>query len=88
MKYALEISPKAERSLEKIPRKDFLMIDPSIRVLGGEPRPPGVKKLKEDIHRIRVGAWRIIYVISDERRLVSILDVVRRSKTTYKRYRG
>ena len=86
MKYTLELSPKAKRSLDKIPRAEFLRIDPAIYQLKDNPRPDGVKKLKNNIHRIRTGPWRIIYLISDSEELISIIDVVRRSEATYKGY--
>ncbi len=88
MKHVLELSPSAEPSLNKIPRGDFLRMDPAIRQLADNPRPHGVVKLKENVHRIRVGPWRIIYVILDEEKIVSVLDVVRRSESTYKRHRN
>lgn len=74
----LEFSPHAKRSLNKIPHKDFLKIDQVISNLRDNPRPHGVQKLKGPIYRIRDGDWRIIYLISDEDKLVSILDIVRR----------
>ena len=84
MIYRLELSPHARKSLNRIPNKDFLKIDPVILNLKNNPRPHGVKKLKGSLHRVRVGDWRIIYLLSDEDRLVSILDVARRSESTYK----
>lgn len=84
MSYRLELSPHARRSLNKVPHKDFLKIDPVITSLRDNPRPHGAKKLKGPIHRVRIGDWRIIYLIADEEKLVSILDVVRRSESTYK----
>ena len=84
MSYRLELSPHARRSLSKIPHKDFRKLDFTISNLEDNPRPHGVKKLKGLIHRIRAGDWRVIYLISDEEKLVSILDVIRRSESTYK----
>lgn len=84
MTYAVEISPHARRSLDKVPDADFPELDSAILALRGEPRPRGVKKLRDDIHRIRVGRWRIIYVIRDGEKLVSVLDAVRRSERTYR----
>lgn len=86
MKYSLELSPRAKNALDKLGSGDFARLDPAILALANNPRPHGVKKLKEDIHRIRVGPWRVIYLVLDEERLVSVLEVVRRSKSTYKRY--
>ena len=88
MSYFLELSPKAKKSLDKVPRAEFLRLDPAIRQLMDNPRPNGVKKLKDNIHRIRTGPWRVIYHIIDAEKLISIIEVVRRSKSTYNEYRG
>ena len=36
------------------------------------------------MHRIRVGDWRIIYLIDDENRRIMIERVMRREKDTYR----
>lgn len=69
-------------------KKQFSNIDMKIAELKDNPRPHGVKKLKDHLHRIRIGAWRVIYLIDDATHLVSILDVLRRSERTYKRLRA
>jgi len=37
---------------------------------------------------VRLGDLRLVYLIDDERRLVVILRVARRSERTYRRLRG
>ncbi len=44
----------------------------------------GVVKLRDRAHRIRVGPWRVIYVIDDAERIVFIKAVRRREKDTYR----
>jgi mRNA interferase RelE/StbE len=41
------------------------------------PRPNGNKKLKgyKNLWRIRVGEWRIIYAIEDERLIVLVVEL-------------
>jgi len=58
----------------------FSRIDRKILGLGENPRPPGCKKLKgyRDPRRIRVGDWRVLYVIDDAAQLVSITRVAHR----------
>jgi mRNA interferase RelE/StbE len=54
--------------------------------LANNPRPIGVKKLKdssEDLYRIRVGDYRVIYTINDGIRIVNILRIGHR-KDIYK----
>jgi mRNA-degrading endonuclease RelE of RelBE toxin-antitoxin system len=53
--------------------------------LGKEPRPSKVKKLAESgLWRIRIRQYRIVYVIDDEARLVTIVRISRRREDTYK----
>lgn len=48
--------------------------------LGENPRPAGCKKLKgyRDLWRIRVGDWRILYLIDDGAKLVSVTRIAHR----------
>ena len=55
MAYVVEISPHARRSLDRVPDADFPKLDAAILALRDNPRPFRVKKLKDDVHRIRVG---------------------------------
>ncbi len=89
-KYSVEVSSAADRDLQKlrdrILKQDFDRIAKAVEKLAEEPRPNGVRKIKEAItaYRIRVGDYRIVYDVSDDKKLVVILQVVRRSETTYK----
>jgi mRNA interferase RelE/StbE len=48
--------------------------------LGNAPRPAGCKKLKgyKDQWRVRVGDWRVVYIIDDAAKLVSITRIAHR----------
>ena len=81
--YEIVLHPRAEKELDKVPSKDFLKIDRTILELKDNPRPHGVKKLDAELHRIRVGDWRIIYSIFDHEKRVVILRVARRNERTY-----
>jgi len=88
--YRLEVSPAADRDLEKlkdrIRRQDFERLRDAVRGQSEEPRPQGVRKIKgvERAYRIRVGNYRVVYEVYDSDKLVLILQVVRRSETTYR----
>ena len=88
--YRIEISPAADRDLEKlksrIRRQDLERLRDAIGSLADEPRPQGVRKIKgaERAYRIRVGSYRVVYDVYDNDNLVLILQVVRRSETTYR----
>ena len=84
--YAIEISPRAARTLRRLKRDQELLgrIDDAIQGLEVDPRPMGCKKLEgrrfQNLYRIRVGDWRILYAIEDDRLIVLILEVVRRDQ--------
>jgi mRNA interferase RelE/StbE len=50
--------------------------------LAAEPRPSGCRKLvgRNNLWRIRVGDYRVIYAVDDDRRLVDVNAVRHRSK--------
>jgi mRNA interferase RelE/StbE len=87
--YRLEISPAADRDIEKlkgrIKKEDFERLRDAVRSLAVEPRPPGVRKIRgaEKSYRIRTGSYRVVYEVYDNDNLVLILQISRRSETTY-----
>ena len=87
--YRLEVSPAADRDLERlkkrIQRHDFERLRATIRGLADEPRPHGVRKIEgvDKAYRIRVGSYRVVCEIYDNENLALILQVVRRTETTY-----
>jgi mRNA interferase RelE/StbE len=78
--YSLEIKHSAQRELDSLDDSVFRRIDRKILALADDPRPPGCKKLKgyKDQWRVRVGDWRIVYLIDDGAKLVSITRVAHR----------
>ncbi len=75
--YELEITASAERALAKLPKADSVRIARAIVELASVPRPRGCRKLKgqEDVYRIRVGMYRVIYSIDDRRIVVVVLKL-------------
>ena len=88
--YRLEVSPAADRDLDslkgRIRRQDFERLRAAIGSLAEEPRPRGVRRIKgaERAYRIRVGNYRVVYEVYDGENLVLILQVSRRTETTYR----
>ncbi|MEN6449414.1 MAG: type II toxin-antitoxin system RelE/ParE family toxin [Thermoguttaceae bacterium] len=76
MSYAVEILRSAQTQLAKIDREDRLRIIVAIRELGNVPRPPGCKKLGgRPAWRIRVGVYRVIYEVHDDRLRVLVVRI-------------
>ncbi len=88
--YRVEVSPAADRDLERlkrrIPRRSLERLRDAIGSLAEEPRPHGVRKIEgaERAYRIRVGDYRVVYEIYDSESLVLLLQVSRRTETTYR----
>lgn len=70
------IHRKAERVLKRLDGDLLERIRQAIRGLATEPRPIGYKKLTgyENLYRVRVGDWRIIYAIEDKQLIVLMLE--------------
>ena len=81
--YDVVLLPRAQRELDRVPHEAFVRIDAAIRGLAENPRPFGVQKLQGELHRIRLGDWRVIYAILDKDDRVVILRIARRSEKTY-----
>jgi len=76
MKYAVEILRSAQKQLSKIDPHDRPRLIEAIRALGENPRPEGCKKLSgRRAWRIRVGHYRIIYEIHEDRLVLLVVAV-------------
>jgi mRNA interferase RelE/StbE len=75
--YSVVFVRSARKELEALPERLALRILRRIESLAREPRPPGCVKLagSQDLWRVRVGDYRVIYSISDVRRLVDVRAV-------------
>ncbi len=82
--YEIILQGGVRRELEKVPQDIRRKIDKVIFGLRENPRPFGVKKLEENLHRVRIGNCRVIYAIFDREQQIVILHVVRRTERTYK----
>ena len=76
-RYKIEISRTAEKQLKKLPRDDQRRIARAMVELGDNPRPPGSRKLTgyDDVYRVRVGMYRVIYSVSGRKLIVIILKI-------------
>lgn len=78
--YALEIKQSAQKELDTLDDALFSRIDRKIMALAETPRPTGCKKLKgyQDQWRVRVGDWRVLYIIEEAAKLVSMTRIAHR----------
>ncbi|MCL1467545.1 type II toxin-antitoxin system RelE family toxin [Argonema galeatum] len=77
MSYQIEILPSAKRELDALPLQVRERIDKAFEALAINPRPPGVKAMQgyKGLLRIRVGKYRVIYRVEDDRLVVIIVQV-------------
>ena len=84
--YKVSFKPSADRQLRKLPAAAQRRIVGKVAALAFNPRPAGVVKLAgdENLWRIRIGDFRVIYEIHDDRLVVLVLRVANR-KDVYRR---
>lgn len=78
MAYFVEVRPAADKVLTRLPSLIRGRLQRAINSLATEPRPPGVRQVAgraERTYRIRVGDYRVLYEIEDERVLVIVVTV-------------
>ena len=78
--YSVEVKPPARKELEALPDNVLARVVRKMDSLRDTPRPAGCKKLKgyKDQWRVRVGDWRVVYIIDDAAKLISITRIAHR----------
>ena len=81
MTYTIEMSTSAAKAVDKLEKANRLRVVGAIELLSVDPRPPGAKMLRggeQGRWRVRIGDYRIVYAIEDDRLLVLVLRVAHR----------
>lgn len=78
--YKVAITARAEKELRKTDRHIRNRIAASLRELITDPRPPGYIPIKSEpgAFRIRIGDWRVGYVVDDVNKSVTIFRIAHR----------
>jgi mRNA interferase RelE/StbE len=77
-RWTLQYAPAAVRFLERVrDAKLSRRLQKTLESLRDDPRPQGSIKLsgEDDLHRVRVGDYRIIYQVQDAVLLVLVVDI-------------
>lgn len=84
--YRVELKPSSAKALTGIPKPNRLRIARCIDALADDPRPAGAVKLsgEDELYRVRVGDYRIVYQIQDRVLLVLVVRIGHRRDV----YRG
>ena len=82
--YSIDFARSALKDLRRLDRSVVPRIIAEIEALREDPRPSGCRKLvgSEDLYRIRVGDYRVIYSVNDRLLIVGI-ERVRHRKEAY-----
>lgn len=77
MTHEVRLKPSAERVLRKLPAAIRSRIASRLDQLSSNPRPSGCEKLGgvDDLYRVRVGDYRVVYQISDEALVVLVVTI-------------
>jgi len=80
MAYRLLLRPAAQRDLGRLPRAILGRVERAIERLKENPHPPGCKKLSgfENEWRVRVGDYRILYIIDYAHQEIRVARVAHR----------
>jgi mRNA interferase RelE/StbE len=87
MTYRIELAASAERELRAFDGDIRRRVARAIDDLATDPRPAGARALRggADLYRIRVGAWRVVYRIEDDRLVVFVVRIGHRRDVYRKR---
>ena len=77
MAYQIVMTAEARRNVLALPRDVARRVDACILALAETPRPLRTRKLKGavDLWRVRVGDYRIVYQIEDDRLLIVVVRI-------------
>ena len=89
MAYRIEFRPAALRNLKSFDPSIAPRLLADIELLAGNPRPPGIERLKgkEKLYRLRIGPgrnYRVVFQIHDQDLLILVVKVGDR-KDVYRR---
>ncbi|WP_313545017.1 type II toxin-antitoxin system RelE family toxin [Leifsonia aquatica] len=86
MTYRIDIAPAALREIKKLEPQAKRRVQATIELLAETPRPPAAKPLiaSGGAWRVRVGDYRVIYDIHDDRLVILVLRAGHRREI----YRG
>lgn len=77
-------SRRVQKEVDALHGPDYRRVLSVIRGLAQDPRPSGCEKLYDNVYRVRVSDWRIIYLVDEANRRIEIGGIRRRSERTYR----
>jgi len=83
--YSIVFTRSARKEIESLDTSVVNRVFSKIENLEENPRPKGCRKIQsqENLWRIRIGEYRVIYAVDDKRRVIDII-AIRHRRDAYK----
>ena len=81
-------SKRVQRELDALRQTDYERVLVKLRALANAPRPRGCEKLYDAIYRLRVGDFRIVYLVDERNKRIEVGGIRRRAERTYRGIEG
>jgi len=82
--YAVELSQRAQKFLQKLDKHIGERIEDRLRKLGGNPIPSDAKFIARDdndkVFRYRIGDYRALYKVKDNEKIVIVAKIDKRPR--------
>lgn len=81
--YNIAFSKEAAKSLQRMPRSTAQLIREKLEIIAADPYAdhPNAKKLQgREGYRLRIGDWRVVYKIQNERFIIIVLKIASRGE--------
>lgn len=79
MNYRIDFHPSAKKNLSRLPKDIYRRIRDRVMGLEENPRPPNSRKLVgSEEWRLRIGQWRVVYLVDDAKHEVYITVIAHR----------
>lgn len=86
--YRIEVEAHALKELARLRAGDRDRIEAVIDALADNPRPVGCMAVKgarrKGTYRLRIGNYRVIYVVQDGEQVIVVARIARRKEDTYR----
>ena len=77
-------SKRVQGELDALRQTDYERVGIKLRALANTPRPRGCEKLYDAIYRVRVGNFRIIYLVDEKNKRIEVGAIHLRTERTYR----
>ena len=79
-KWQIVMKRQPEKMLRRLPQNLGRRIDRAILSFVDDPQPANAKKMVgyDDLYRIRIGSWRVVYAIEGDRLIILVIRIAPR----------